>query len=223
MHKKINSPSKHIAYFAVRDACQTQECPICWLVNKHIENYFDTLLYENVNDSGFRNRFRTNYGFCNYHTYQFASYNDGLAIALTHRDLLSAALDGLQSQSQRYLEQPVPTGCLVCELAAEEERRNLMVIVDFLPDAEFQTALLASAGLCLPHYRGLIKQMRVAPPAWLAEFQLRMYAELLQQLDRYLESCNFSLGDRRPILNREESLVWQRAVKMLLGYEGRNA
>jgi hypothetical protein len=220
MPRKKPMPAKHLAYFTMIDACRSKECPICWLVKKQIENYFDTLLYENVNDIGFRNRFRADYGFCNYHTYKFASYNDGLAVALTHRDLLKMTLDGLNTRGNRYLMQQETKGCLVCQMSAEEEIRDITVICDFLHDPEFKNAFLGSEGLCLPHYRGLVKQSNVLPH-WLTEFQLRQYAELLQQLERYLESCNFSLGDQRPVLTREESLVWQKVVNMLFGYEGR--
>ena len=58
MRGKKRTPPKQVSYFAIVDACHTKECPVCWLVKARIEKYFDTLLFEGVNDVGFRDRFR---------------------------------------------------------------------------------------------------------------------------------------------------------------------
>jgi hypothetical protein len=122
MLRKKPMPAKHIAYFAMLETCKSGECPVCTLITAGIEQYFETLLYENVNDSGVRMRFRPNFGFCNEHTYQFTAYNDGLTIALTHRDLLVEMIGSLPDPKKRdTLLTRQATRCEACEVAADLE------------------------------------------------------------------------------------------------------
>lgn len=215
---------KHLAYFAVLEACESGECPVCKLITTGIEQYFETLLYENVNDRGVRMRFRANFGFCNEHTYQFATYNDGLAIALTHRDLFVEMLGSLpDSKKSLSLLTRQTTRCEVCEVAADLERRNLALIQQYAHDPEFQQHFRASVGLCFPHYQALLDRYPDEPPAWITAFHQERYTQLLAAIDRYLESCNFSLGDQRPVLTREESLCWQKLVRTLYGCRGKSS
>jgi hypothetical protein len=213
---------KHMTYFALLEACTSAVCPICTLMATGIERYFDSLLYEYVNDIGMREKFRQDFGFCNYHTYQFISYNDGLAIALTHRDLLIEVLRRLDTPrgTQALLKRDT-NRCEVCELALKLEDNNLTIMLSHLPDEKFQQRFRASEGLCLPHYKALLVRGGKTLPAWIHAFHQEKYQVLLTAIDRYLESCNFSLGDRRPVLTREESLCWQKLVRVLTSYQGK--
>jgi len=213
-------PEKHLSYFAVLDAFNSKECPVCFLVKQQIEKYFDNLLYEDVNDIIFRREFRKNHGFCNYHSYKFLSYNDGLAISLTHRDLIVDVIEGLKSKSIKYLSKRGSDKCIVCDLAKEAEERYASVIIEYMDDEDFQSKLLSSEGLCVPHYKTLLTKMK-SPPKWLTDFHLKRYKDILSRLDKYLDSCNFSLGEKCPVLTNNEKLIWQKTVKMLFGFEGR--
>jgi len=210
---------KHLPYFAVLDACETKECPICFLVKDGIERYFNNLLYENINDSGFRKKFRKNFGFCNYHSYKFLSYNDTLAISLTHRDLLIDIIHKLKTGDIRYPPRKNTNKCIVCELIKEVEERYISVIIEYLDDEEFKRKFLASEGLCIPHYESLLAKMK-SPPKWLVDFNIKRYKEILSRVDRYIDSCNFSLGDKRPILADNEKLIAKQVIRTLFGFEG---
>jgi len=211
---------KHLSYFVVLDSFNTKECPICFLVKERIEKFFDNLLYENINDVGFRKKFRENCGFCNYHSYKFLSYNDGLAISLTHRDLIVDVIEKLKTKSVKYSSRKGTNKCVVCELVKETEEDYISIIIEYLDDEEFKNKLLLSKGLCVPHYKILLTKMK-SLPKWLTDFHIKRYKEILSKVDRYLDSCNFSLGEKRPTLTEDEKLIWRELVKTLFGFEGR--
>ncbi len=211
---------KHLPYFKVLDSFNAKECPICFLMRSGIEKYFDSLLYENINNASFRKKFRDNHGFCNYHSYQFLGYNDGLAISLTHRELLIDMIERLEAKSIKYPSRKKSDMCIVCELSKETEVRHISVMIEYLDDKEFKSKLLASEGLCIPHYEMLSAQIKVLPK-WFADFHIKRYKEVLGKLDKYLDNCNFSLGDKRPLLAYDEQLIWKKTVKILFGFEGK--
>jgi len=213
---------KHLSYFAILDSFNSGECPVCSLVKEQIERYFENLLHENINDVSFRKEFRKNYGFCNYHSYKFLSYNDGLAISLTHRDLIIDKIEKLKAGNIKHSlkKKIISTNCIVCKLAKEAEERYISVIIEYLNDEEFKSKLLLSEGLCIPHYEILLTEMK-SPPKWFTDFHIKRYKEILSKLDRYLDSCNFSLGEKCPALTNNEKLIWKKVVKMLFGFNGR--
>ena len=210
---------KHLPYFKVLDSFNTKECPVCFLVKDRIDRYFDNLIYENINDVGFRKQFRENQGFCNYHSFKFLSYNDGLAISITHRDLLIDIIEKFNEKDVKSSLRKRASKCIICGLIKEVETRYISVIIEYLNDDEFKSKLLSSEGLCIPHYKILLTEMK-ALPKWLTDFHIKRYNEILTKLDKYLDSCNFSLGDKRPLLTDDEKLIWRKLVKILFGFEG---
>ena len=205
---------KHLTYFKILDALSAKECPICFLINENVKKYFDGLLYENINDVGFRDKFRKNYGFCNRHSYQFLNYNDGLAIALTHRDLLIDVIGELKRRKAKYPAEN--SKCIVCELMKETEKRYVSVTIESLLEEEFKSKFLLSEGLCVPHLKKILKNV-VSPHRWLIDFHLKKYNEYLSMLDKYIDSCNYSLPEKPLLINDDERLIWKKVVKMLFG------
>jgi hypothetical protein len=211
---------KHLPYFELLDSFGARECPICFLTKAAVERYFDNLLYENVNDAGFRKSFRENQGFCNSHAHKFASYNDGLAISITHKDLLSDALGELASRARKLPSRKKQGRCIVCELIKDTEERHISVIIDYLEDQEFKNRFASSEPLCVPHLKLFLKKMK-APPKWFLDFHLKKYEHLLASLARYIDSCNVSLGDQQPRLSHDDKLIWRKVVNTLFGFEGK--
>jgi hypothetical protein len=211
---------KHIAFFRLVEACGEAECPICHLVRLRVEKYFDGLLYEKVNDPELRRRFRTAGGFCNPHSFQFMGYHDGLAGSILYRDLLGTWLDQ-QLNFPVQIPSGVLPGCPVCRERAETEETYLVLLAKFLDDEQLKQALLSSDGLCLPHLGAIANWLRGDKrpvPAWLMAFQRDIVKRLVADLSIYLDSCNFSLGNARPSLTRQQELAWQRALHKAAGF-----
>lgn len=224
-HRQVNwqeqrMREKHLPYFEVLHSFNAQECPLCFQIRNRIDRWFGNLLHENVNDPGFRKKFRKNHGFCNYHSYKFLSYNDGLAISLTHRDLVIDMVGELKARSTKYSARKKTNKCIVCELAKKAEVRYTSIIIEYLDDEEFKSKFLSSEGLCIPHYEILLMKMKLLPK-WLTDFHIKRYREILAKLDRYLDSCNFSLSNKRSLFTDDEKLIWKKVVGMLFGFEGR--
>lgn len=214
------SREKHSAFFRLVEACSQAECPICHISRRRVEQYFDGLLYEKVNDPELRRRFRAAGGFCNPHSFQFMGYHDGLAGSILYRDLLGAWL----SRGLDFPVQPpsgVLPGCPVCAEKAKTEDAYLALLAEFLEDEQLKQALLASDGLCLPHLGALARRFRKdnrVAPAWLMEYQRDIAERLVTDLSAYLDACNFSLGSARPSLTRQQELAWQRVVRKFAGF-----
>jgi hypothetical protein len=143
---------KHSAFFRLVEACGQPECPICHLARRRVEQYFDGLLYEKVNDPELRRRFRTAGGFCNPHSFQFMGYHDGLAGSILYRDLLGAWLDqGLDFPVQS--PSGVLAGCPACAEKAKTEEAGLALLAEFLEDEQLKREvaerLAADLSACL--------------------------------------------------------------------------
>jgi hypothetical protein len=210
---------KHSAYFNFIDACREKECPVCFLTKNKIEKYFDSLLYEYINDPGFREEFAANNGFCNYHSYKFLGYHDELAISITHLEILKNKIKELKAAKVH----PKKSGyCIICNLIKEIESRYITVIVENIDNPEFKNEFLSSAGLCIPHYERLLMEIRRPIPAkWLVDFQIKKYDELYEQLSKLNDSLNESPNKSKIKLSNDEMNSCKKAVKELFGFEGK--
>jgi hypothetical protein len=219
-HARKQGFEKHTSFFRLVDACVKLECPICHVVHRRVQQYFDGLLYEKVNDPEIRRRFRAAGGFCNPHSVQFVGYHDGLAGSILYRDLLSTWLKKRSKLPTHSLDGILP-GCPVCREKSKIEDIYLALLAEFLEDDQMKQGLLSSDGLCLPHLAMLAERLqksRKAVPDWLMDFQRGMAERIVADLDTYVDSCNFSLGKDRPRLSREQELTWQRAVCKTAGF-----
>jgi len=210
---------KHLGYYEVLDSFKAKECPLCSFVKTRIEKYYDNLLYENVNNIGFRERFYKNKGFCNHHTYKLLSYHDGLAVSLMHKDFLKDVIEESSKPKIRTLYKKTNNECIICEHAEETENIYIYELTNFFNDFKMKDKYLQSEGFCIPHYRAIIN-LKKELPDWLKEFQLARYKELLVQLYKYLESNNVTNNKKEIILTGEEKLIWNKIIKTLYGYEG---
>ena len=178
---------KHNAFFRLLEACAQPECPICFLARRRVEQFFDGLLYEKVNDPQLRKRFRRAGGFCNAHSFQFVGYHDGLAGSILYRDLLAHWLERPSSLPVHPASGVLPD-CPACGEKARIEEAFLALTVQFLEDDQLKQALLASDGLCLPHLSALAESLRRdkrTVPAWLMEFQREVLQRIVSDLSSY--------------------------------------
>lgn len=206
---------KHILYYEFVEALESGKCPICTLVKKRREQYFEHLIDEQVNDIGLRRALRNNHGFCNYHAYKFLSYRKPLASAIIYEDLFLTEIPYLK---KNHLI-PSPNRCIVCDVEKEAEESAIQIIDKYKSDADFKNAFLKSKGLCVPHYKKVISKIS-SLPKWFKDFHIERYEQIAKSLHRFIDSENFSLGNRRPRLTAEEERIWKEAIEVFTGYEG---
>ena len=94
-------PTKHIAYHELLDAVRNAEgCPLCDIEANAVKRYFESLLYESVNDPGVREGLMRSRGYCQRHAHYLRSHGNGFGIAILYQDqirLFLRLLDGLET------------------------------------------------------------------------------------------------------------------------------
>lgn len=206
-----NHDEKHLPYFKLIDACREGGCPVCTTLRNDEAKYFDSLLYEKVNNRHFRAKFNLGGGFCGYHAKYLEGLHDALAVVLLYRQILRYELD----------DEPVQSGksCPACDYLLEKERQVKSVLWQYIKDPEFIDAFQQTGGLCLPHYRQF-KSEHLKLPRWFTEYQGRQFEQLFQDSNAYVDACNFTLGGSRADPEIHEAKVYQQLVEKLYGFIG---
>jgi len=227
------------------EACAQAGCPICRLTDASVSRYLDALMYELVNDIEMRDRLRRSLGFCNTHAHQLLKgVGLSLGIGILYRDLVNTTLKQLEQvkfSSTRSLtlraarealdrEQPSaatepavaaltpPEGCPACAYQAEKETRLLTAMLDSLKDERMQTALQASAGLCLPHVRRAFQFARSESTfETLVALTRDRLTQLRAELDEFIRKNDYRFRDEG---FGPEGDSWRRAIAHIVGREG---
>ena len=208
--------NKHLTYFKLEKALTASGCPVCALIRANADAFFDSFLYEKVNDVGLRARFNADSGICNRHAYKLLGSHDGLAIAVMYRPLLERVVEALTARS----ELPINRGaCLFCDGERDAEMRYASVLAEFLEDDGLEKSFSASSGVCLTHFE-LVRRIAGTLPSWFVSFHAAKFEKLLDGIRNYIDSANWSLGEKRPALSPEEERVWTEIPALFTGYEG---
>lgn len=212
-----HTPEKHVHFFALLDAFDSDACPCCRYVTRARAQFWQSLIYEHTNDRGFRGEFSDGHGFCSRHAYDLLRLNDGLTTAILYAGILSSTNRGFSATSPKRFS--VGVGCPVCHREVVWEERFQRILYAFVEDQGVRRRVSEGHVLCVPHLRRMQGLYRRLPPWFLTEHRDR-YRECERQLSRYIDSCNHSICDR-PVLDPEEQKVSRRVVELLYGSEGR--
>jgi len=170
---------KHLPYFSLLEGCSSSKCPVCFIVKKNSDRYLETLIYEGINDSGFRINFKKNFGFCPVHTWQFQELKDSLATAILFKDLLSLEPESLLKKNKT---------CQICNLIKDTEDRIYAEMKLRLEDLEFKNLFVKSSGLCFYHYAKFALKIKNKLPQWFKDFHNKKIEELITETDRYIKT-----------------------------------
>lgn len=207
------NPEKHLDYFAVIDSCATTQCPLCSHVTQRMERYLESLLYEHVNDVGFRRRLSSAGGFCNEHAYRLLAEGDALGTAILFHVTLAQSAPRVFRTRRRSTRRS--RRCPVCDYLVEIECRYIDTLLSFAEDRDLQAAFRRSSGLCVPHLERLFGATPDVPD-WLTSFHRHSYAELLSQSRRFIASRNATGG----VVYDGDPSIWRHLVTVLCGYHG---
>jgi hypothetical protein len=205
------SAEKHINYFALEKACEKPGCPLCTIVSERSARYIDNMLFEHVSDRGFRAKFREAGGFCPIHAKNLDSYRDGLAVAILGGDILADVLPSLKKQK---ISKP-KARCPACEETARIETEFLGFVAES-SDEHFTAFFTSSDGLCVPHYRHMISNVKRIP-SWLSSFQEAKFTALLERTRVYIECSAWGRQDDFARLSARDKIVWKEIALTLRG------
>lgn len=229
-------------YFDLVDAFAQPGCAICHLLRRDAERSLDALLYEYVNDPEVRAAFRARRGLCNEHSWQLASHTGNLlGIALLYRGVIDEVLTAfrqtlpqpgpaegasaswlrdLPRQAIHVLNRALQPGrkCMICESLAGAEGQYLQVLSEYVTDEKLLKAYRDSDGLCLPHFRKMLKTTQ-APDrsALLVSVQFAIWSRLYADLQEFIDKSDYRrISEAKGI----EGDSWRRAIRGTAGEDG---
>ena len=221
-------------YFDLLEAFPQPGCAVCRLLRHDVERFLDTLLYELPVDPVTQNNFRASRGLCHEHSWQLTRFNSVLAVGILYdaaldellhlientsseRQSALARLRGATSALADALEAQQP--CPACVARDDAEKRYLQVIGEYVGEARLGAAFRQSEGLCLPHFRGALLQMRDPENArLLTELQLGKWTALKRELEEFLHKMDAHY--HAPI--GAESTSWLRTLARMVGEKNPN-
>jgi len=204
----MSQPDRHMPFFHVLDAARQPGCVLCRLISTRTRRHIESVLYESVNDTGFRDRWRAARGFCHHHSWILAEFMDGLGTAILYEDVIN-------HYGERLLTEGAGRGCPLCKAEAVDLDDRIAVIEQSWDDDELRGAIEAGDGLCGPHLRTVLRKARRAD---MRETFLKVSAAQLKQLAVELRQQIDSSDYRHtPPTDERIKYAWRRAIEQLVG------
>jgi len=195
-------------FFRVLDAAWQPGCVLCRLISTRTRRHIESVLYESVNDTGFRDAWRTARGFCHRHSWILAEFKDGLGTAILYEDVIN-------HYGERLLTEGSGRGCPLCKEAVVDLDDRIAVIEQSWDDDELRDAIEAGDGLCGPHLRAVLRKARRAD---VRETFLKVSAARLKQLAVELRQQIDSFDyQHTPPTDERVKNAWHRAIEQLVG------
>lgn len=231
----------NVITYKLLEACRAPGCPVCRVEQESVERYLDNQFYESVNSPRWRDRLRASLGFCHEHAWLTVDkrLGDALGFTIIYQDIVNSLLKQLEVSGParspepgrlflRRLSDEARTRidgmlqtisprkrCPVCEHRDETLRMILSVLLDELTKPEMTDALRASDGLCLPHLRLALENIRDTEAfEKLLTIQREKLASLRGELAEFIRKSDYQLIEKG---FGSEGDAWLRAVSMVVG------
>jgi predicted hydrocarbon binding protein len=222
------------------EACGESGCPACRLEQAYVKRYLDNLFYESVNDIDLRKTLRGNLGFCAEHGWLAATQKRPyrLGLAIIYKDVLINVMRQLKKEAgstnpewekssavvpsrrvtwvDRIIRSITPRGrCPACHQQAAIHKSIAETVGEKVVSQQMLTAIRSSAGLCMPHLRGVLKASRDSHFCEaLVGIQLEKYAVIHQDLEEIIRKSDYRFVDEG--LGKEAD-AWLRALGIVAG------
>ena len=192
-----------------------------------MERYLENQFYENVNSSKWREQLRASLGFCHEHAWLGVDkrLGDALGYSIIYRDLVNSILRHLETQSTRNKNEKIQEAltprkrCPVCEQRDHVTHTYITVLLKELKTPEIASALQASEGLCLPHWKRALGQVREeSVREQLVNIQREKLQSLRSELDEFIRKNDYQAVQEG---FGSEGDAWLRAIGMLVGRRNR--
>jgi hypothetical protein len=216
--------TKHTPYFNLLEALK-EGCPICFLVKKVTYESMDNFLYENINDSGVRQKIRTSRGFCNRHAWQLQKLGDGFGQAIIYSELINIILKEMEKSKEsisiKKLIKRVGFGnttkeiCMFCRQEKDVEERYVSVFWKNFNDSEFNSHFKNSFGLCLPHLALALKSCTNEKSGKeLIEIETTKLSALAGELKEFIRKHDYRFSKEK---FEKEGNSWIRVIEKFIG------
>jgi hypothetical protein len=232
-------------YFELIETFPQSGCALCNLLRRDTERAVDGLVYGFMDTDELRAAFSAARGVCSEHgwllrTNKFgnvlgiaklyaATLNEVLALIETFPTPTTPAparsrLERLLASDRRSSAAPLadqlePTArCLICERVDEREADYVQIFDGYLLDARFQQAFAQSDGLCLPHFRAVLRRLSAPPQIEaLIGVQTRIWRALQAQVESFAAKQNY---EHLHEVTEAEGESWVQAIAQMGGARG---
>jgi len=214
-----------MSYHDVLEAlANTAECGLCALEAESLRRYFDSLLYEMVNDAGVRDGLARSKGYCHRHAHMLLDCHSAFGSGILYQDQVRAFIQCLETLSTTASRRnPVKTarewsehdGCPACQIQMESRERSARVFLNGMTEADMRMAFEAGAGFCVPHFFIVIGNAETsAIREYIVQAQRDKYSELVRDLAEFERKNDYRFTNET--MGKEKD-SWARAVKMIVG------
>jgi uncharacterized protein DUF6062 len=217
-------PAHDIGDVHLADLMESPGCPVCRAGSTAMTRFLDAILWESVNDVGFRAELDAARGFCERHTRDVLvadrqQSGGALGAAILYRAILAARLVELEAATsagrtrRRRIDRAAePAACPVCRTGRQTQAGTIRRLQQLSSD-ETWSATMTAAEFCLRHF---VELMRDAPntPAWrqVEGCQLERLAALKGRLDAFIAHSG---EDRRHLMTDDDRRAVDAARDLL--------
>jgi hypothetical protein len=208
-----------------------------------VQRYLDNQFYEHVNSPKWRDRLRASLGFCHEHAWLAVSdrLGDALGFTIIYHDIINHLLNQVNLEGEPVRRSIARTSflrqiperartliektliaskprkpCPACEHRDEIISTILSALTDELETPEMTDALRLSAGLCLPHLRLTLQQIKDASIAEkLLTIQRGKLESLRSELAEFIRKNDYQRIEQG---FGKEGDAWLRAMSMIVGH-----
>jgi hypothetical protein len=200
-----------ISDLPLADLLSEPGCPLCRLRAQTARSYLDSVLWESVNDGGFRDRLLAGRGFCPTHAREVLSLDrdqsgGSLGAAILYASVIRQRLEELHAlpsepngRSRKVVSSArLPADCPVCEQVVISERNAVDGFLSRL-DREDWRSSLARAELCLVDLLRMwvaAGERRRPPWSQVAAAQLKRIDDLRARLDGFTYHSSYDRRDQ---------------------------
>ena len=189
-------------------------CPICALTEKAVNDYIDTLFYENVNDPVERRDFINGMGYCPKHFRMIENHLE------EHPDLGILGANILYSDLFEILEKAVEdesvnigNGCKLCAIEENAQKRYLEIFMDYISNPmRLEKYEKSISMVCLKHTH-MIKNMKNVHFSAFLKIQREKLHHLERAMEEFIRKSDYR-NAKEPV-SRIEGEGWRVLSKFL--------
>ncbi len=188
-------------------------CPICYLTEKSVYDYIDSLFYENVNDPIERAEFMKGHGYCSRHLKMIETHLSThpqlgtLGVNILYHDLL----DYLESAFEDGIK--VGDGCKLCKVEKSAQHRYIELFSEYISTPDRMNKYANSISMvCLRHTK-ILKTLKGFDPTEFWKIQKEKLHKLSHYINEFTRKSDYRYSNE--LISMEEGQAWKSLSKFL--------